>query len=746
MKTILKSLILCSIALFYSCEETAKESCRSNFFVPNKIDMPKEAGNDMIVAIAASADVSWNVTLPSETGNWITFSTMSGKGNGIITFNLLVNNDPKMRSVALTVTASSDCSSESIPPQECLITQLGVDPVLEITPDNAVNVPATASANYVVAVTSNVAWSASVEITSGNAGWLSVAAPTAPFTGIGEVKLNITANNEAERERVAVLHVKSIDYPELNKTLTITQRSLNAPYSIVIPGYATLTTGTATMSVSPYPSGTAQNINVNVVTDASGATVNFTDRLTVGKYLVNSIGSANLGALIIIDEDGEVTFVEYWDTHLNLFGGSFEERPLTIAAPASLATLRDAVNGGKNYAGLFIKQTAAISLSDEWEPIGNASANPFSGIYDGNNQNINNLNISSGVGMALFGFVGGTGTDQVATIRNLTVASGSVTGNAVDGIAGIVANVSANSLIENCTNRADITCTGANNIGGIVGYCLGDNINVTGCKNYGKISGRNGSNGGIVGQAKTTATENIYMTSCHNYGDVEGIAHGAVAGIVGRTEIPTRVVIKWCSNRGSLTNTDSDSGTAGIAGTFFGTCEIQECFNLGTISGHRSTGGIAGQMNQGPPGNNIRIINCYNRGTIIINRRDQPNNAGIAANQTNHYQIPVEFCYNAGETNPNPVASDRYGAIASANNLGDAGISRMTAVKECFYQTGLGFLGGLGGNIQPGDIAGRTEGKTEVEMKTATPYTSNWNTNIWQFTAGQYPTLKNNPE
>jgi hypothetical protein len=50
--------------------------------------------------------------------------------------------------------------------------------------------------------------------------------------------------------------------------------------------------------------------------------------------------------------------------------------------------------------------------------------------------------------------------------------------------------------------------------------------------------------------------------------------------------------------------------------------------------------------------------------------------------------------------------------------------------------------------ITPGGIlvAGAAEGMNETNMQAPFPYTPNWNTNIWQFAAGQYPTLKNNPE
>ena len=344
----------------------------------------------------------------------------------------------------------------------------------------------------------------------------------------------------------------------------------------------------------------------------------------------------------------------------------------------------------------------------------------------------------------------------MAVIKNLTIeGSGGdgadVTGSSAAAVAGIAAVVSSHTLIENCVNRANITAPGSSFVGGLAGTCTGNNITIKGCENYGKILGTAGSSGGIVASITSTANENIYITSCHNYGNLEiaSIASSSAGGVVGRSTNNTNAEIKWCSNRGNISlEANSNNGTGGIIGSLFGYSVVQECFNLGEIKTFTNTGGIAGLLNPGSgTANYTSINNCYNKGTIFYTTRTAVNNGGIAGNLTNYWAAPIEYCYNAGATNLPPTAVDRYSGIASANSIAGGNLKEeFKGVKDCFYESDLGYIGGLGGSVVPADVAEKAEGKTTEEMQPATPYTANWETSIWQFTAGKYPMLKNNPE
>lgn len=859
MKRILKLFILGGLVLFSSCEKESPEQelYELSFSVPAQVYKINSAADGYTIPVEASDDISWSATIPSGSDNdWITLVTTNGKGKGSVIFNLKTNEGKNSRSIEITFTATSDRSTNPIPPQKCIVTQIGTAPSILIDPVGMVTIPSTADPNYIISVTSNVEWTASVQITSGSEGWISITDPMGtPVTGMGEVKLNILENYSMEpREavisitstenpefaktltitqsgiipsieisptgtevipanaddnyvitvtsniewlpsieivsgdeadwisvispvgaftgngsiilnikanndvatRTAVLHVKSATFPtdnNFNKTLTITQINAGAMSTIFIPDYPTLTAGEAMMNISPYPSGTAQNLAVEVTSDVSGATIEFIPTLPAGNYLVNSLTydtnpTINIGAVITIDAAGMVTFVEHWDVSFQRFGGNLTERPININSLTDLNTLRTAVNNGNNYAGIIFKQTENISLSGDWDPIGNAITNPFSGIYDGNNFKISNLYISNGTNKAFFGAIGGVNADSVAIIKNLTIeGSGSIsadiTGNNGGTVAGVAAVVTANALIENCINYANITAPGGSNVGGIASTCTGDNITIISCKNYGKILGATGNSGGIAANLTSTDSENIYITSCHNYGDLDiaSASSSATGGIIGRVNNPTKAEIKWCSNRGNITiPVNSTAGTGGIIGALAGNTVVRECYNLGSIKTQTNSGGISGLMN-----NNAAIYNCYNKGDIEYGISTAVNNSGIAGNMTNAKSRPVEYCYNVGAATTIGTGLQKYGAIAASNTL--TAYTDLTGVKECFYESGKGYVGGIGGNLYPpSDVTGRAEGKTTAEIQTATPYTVNWDTSIWQFTAGQYPTLKNNPE
>ncbi|GAB6009922.1 BACON domain-containing protein [Dysgonomonas reticulitermitis] len=862
MKRILKLFILSSLALFYSCDKdnAEQDSYETSFSVPTQVYKINTAAEGYSITVEASDDVSWKAAISTESGNdWVTLVSASGKGNGSVIFDLKTNEGKTSRSMEVTFTASSSSSSTSIPPQKCIISQIGTDPVIEIYPVDAETVPTSANQNYTIDVTSNVEWTALVQITSGSAGWISITDPAGiSVTGVGQIKLNILENtnvesrlavvtvvstenpalnktltitqegiipsivisptgtasvsasekssykvttvtsnvewiasvdiasgdeanwvtiasptgahlsngdilinvkvNDGAGKRTAVLHIKSTAFPtddDLNKTLTITQINADAMPTIFIADYTALTTGPAMMNISPSSVGApkaAQDLAVDVTSNATGATIKFSESLHAGNYMINSITyGANpailVNAIFTTDNVGTVIFVERWDKHFNCFGGNFVDRPVTIDNLADLNILRTAVNAGNNYAGIMFKQTVDIALAGNWVPIGNNASAPFAGIYDGDNHKITNLSISSGTIGALFGNIGGINIDSVAVIKNLTVegsgATADVTGSSAATVAGVTAVVTANTLIDNCINRANITAPGASNIGGLAGTCTGNNITIKASKNYGKILGATGKNGGIAANLTSTSSENIAITSCHNYGDMDiaSAAASVTGGIVGCAVSPVNAEIKWCSNRGNITiSVNSTAGTGGIIGTLVGNTVVRECFNLGNIISFTNTGGISGLMN-----NTAAIYNCYNKGSIRYGTSTAVNNSAIAGNMTNAKARPVEYCYNVGEATTTGTGNKNYGGIAAANSL--TNYTDLTGVKECFYEFGKGYAGGIGGNkYPPTDVVGQAEGKTTADMQTTTPYTANWSTSIWQFTAGQYPTLKNNPE
>lgn len=146
-----------------------------------------------------------------------------------------------------------------------------------------------------------------------------------------------------------------------------------------------------------------------------------------------------------------------------------ESNPYIIGTRDQLVTLSNIVRGATNatnsrytsdvykyvkgtiasYGGAYFKLARSIASIGNITPIG-TSSNVFSATFDGNKNNLSDLNISvAGNNVGLFGYISG------ATIKYLTV-NGSVKGSSnVGGVVGYALN----STIENVTNNASISST-----------------------------------------------------------------------------------------------------------------------------------------------------------------------------------------------------------------------------------------------------------------------------------------------
>lgn len=341
-------------------------------------------------------------------------------------------------------------------------------------------------------------------------------------------------------------------------------------------------------------------------------------------------------------------------------GNNFSEkyvtlkRSLNFKSRLSYADSERSDFGDLNTDGIIEDIKTELTKRDEgcigFNTIGvnNTYAKSFRGIFEGNNNKIENIyqNIDEQNRKAgLFGYAAN------GTIRDLTI-SGDIRG--VWHTAGICAEGSVN--IINCKNYANIV--GYNGSGGIIGES--DNSNIKECINYGNITitGRNwdyGGAGGIAGFIR----ENTTVENCRNEGDIIGNDDN-IGGIVG------------CITRTSKINNCSNSGKSysGIVGWVrYGDVNLINVYNIGECDN-----GLVGTF-KGANWNDeisLTIKNSYNLGKVT--------NSGILGTQETICKIltlDVENCYNAGD-------SDK--AI-----IGKTGISNKTQtsinIKNTYYDT-----------------------------------------------------------
>ena len=181
-----------------------------------------------------------------------------------------------------------------------------------------------------------------------------------------------------------------------------------------------------------------------------------------------------------------------------------------------------------------------------------------------------------------------------ASIKNIKT-NGDVGGwNGVGGCIGD--NI---GTVEFCINQANVYPLGTTgyygrSIGGIAGYSRGK---IENCVNTGEIRGNHGT-GGIIGEGSTAE-----INYCTNQGNIIGLSADTkynsiyIGGIAGSIAYDTKCNMTNCNNSGEVKSSYGGSVCGGIVGYISGTKSghaiIENCFNLGNLSGSTIAGIVA---------------------------------------------------------------------------------------------------------------------------------------------------------
>ena len=338
---------------------------------------------------------------------------------------------------------------------------------------------------------------------------------------------------------------------------------------------------------------------------------------------------------------------------MSFYAGLFSGGDGTQADPYKIANARDFKNiatycangygydptamiSAADFLDAYYQQTADINLNNATlTPIGSESA-PFTGVYNG--QKLSNFATTNGNNSGLFGYA------QNATIKDITVDGATVSGTAN---VGAIVGVLAGGTVEGCTNKSAVTATGAENVGGIIGYI----------------------------------SEKASISDCHNTGNIGG--KKCVGGIVGRMDAGK---VENSENRGNVTTT-TDTEAGGIAGRFMGGT-IKACYSSSgaLITGYSRVGGIAGyQSNQGSGAS--LIINCAAKSNV---KSTNSGNNGAAGGLVGYMysaadagDVVLTNCVALGSGVYNTWSKNAYlGAIVGQVN----GAASLCYVRNCYSQ------------------------------------------------------------
>ena len=281
-----------------------------------------------------------------------------------------------------------------------------------------------------------------------------------------------------------------------------------------------------------------------------------------------------------------------------------------------------------------------IGLNDSGKVIVNEEGKyGFSGNFDGMDYNIFGLNInkSDETNVGLFGVA------HDATINNVTLVGGSITGGSVVG--SVVGAALGNTHITNATNSASVT--GNADVGGIIGYS-GDELDNT-------------ENGDITGIDTDAHFTNLINT-------------GAVYS-EGESD----------RNNGTISN------AGGLIGYMYNGTLDGNSYNLGDVSGKGyNVGGLVGHAVNSTIGDGTNLV--YNR----LDVEGKYNVGGIVGNMEG---TTVQNAENSGNVTATGYAAEDYiyhTGIKDANNL-PSGSTFVETGKIAKVEVNVANVGGIAG-------------------------------------------------
>lgn len=446
--------------------------------------------------------------------------------------------------------------------------------------------------------------------------------------------------------------------------------------------------------------------------------------LKTGNWAIISVGGRAFiekytsSTITLTKENMELRYPQILET--NFEGEGTKASPYLIKTVDNLLALEQSVNlvdeskSSLKYKGKFFRLENDLDMkgiSSQMLPIGSSPYFcRFAGTFDGNGRKISNIKMES----ANFDYIGLFGViDSAGSVKNLTVENidYKITGDYVGGIAGL-----SFGAISQCSVTGKINAKGEK-IGGVVGELRNE---ISGCSFEGNLTAL-GSVGGIAalsfgGVDKCWSRVDILCS----YAPVSRYMGGVVGIIFGNNGAK----INDCYSSGvivdivdQLKDNLSIAYQAGVSGVLFKS-EMNRCFSSVRVLGTAAsalTGGVIGMLTNG------KVLDCYNAGDVF-NPYSDATGGVIGKSIANENAVPsiIKNVYNSG--NVSTKATTEYKDVIAG--LWPVDIFENYYFDSRYYNTVIP-KGGL----------------TALQM-TRPDQMKGFDTNIWNFSDGQYPCLK----
>ena len=253
-------------------------------------------------------------------------------------------------------------------------------------------------------------------------------------------------------------------------------------------------------------------------------------------------------------------------------------------------------------------------------PIGNISSQ-FTGIFEGQNNTINNLMIylPSTTEVGLFGAASNAQLQNVA-LNNFNVTGKTNVGTLIGDLnGGTVNNITASG-----------TLTAGQNGGGLIGSVLASGGNPISISNLSTnvavvgnstVSGAFGAVlGGVIGAADSAdITSSITMNNLSSHGPVSSLSTNAnsLGGLIGNMISSAAVTLQNSFSTSAVTAGESNSMGGLVGGVSGSSASVSNSYSTGTVTGGNISGGIGGLVGQLNGGGSIS--DSYSTSTVLGN-------------------------------------------------------------------------------------------------------------------------------
>ena len=251
-------------------------------------------------------------------------------------------------------------------------------------------------------------------------------------------------------------------------------------------------------------------------------------------------------------------------------GDGSQQNPYIIRTVAQLKAIKY-----DRFAYYRLGNNINLSSIEDWPMICNILF-PFKGELDGYNYTISNLEIenSSGTYMGLF-------AKNAGTIKNLKLDGFSISGS---GYIGALAGYNDGTISNVSATNVTIISSGADFIGGLVGYSNSGNIEL--CYTTGNVNGVAGTDsiGGLIGYSIGTTINKCYST--------------AIVGVVPSNQNNAGGLIGYLSgnlsNSFATGNVEAYNYAGGLVGRLVSSSRVENCYSIGRVTGNTNVGGLIG--------------------------------------------------------------------------------------------------------------------------------------------------------